>query len=31
MIVDIHAHCCPEPYMKELRRIGAGEEGGSGN
>lgn len=30
MIVDVHAHCYPESYVKELRRIGAGEEGGIG-
>ena len=30
MIIDVHAHCYPKPYLKELQRIGAGEEGGIG-
>lgn len=30
MIVDVHAHCYPKPYIEELRKIGAGEEGGIG-
>jgi len=30
MIVDVHAHCYPIPYIKELKRIGAGDEGGIG-
>lgn len=29
-IVDVHAHCYPPSYLKELRRIGIGEEGGIG-
>ena len=27
MRVDVHAHCYPKPYMKELNKIGVGEEG----
>jgi len=30
MKVDVHAHCYPDFYVKELQRIGAGEEGGIG-
>lgn len=30
MKVDVHAHCYPEAYMKELRKIGIGESGGFG-
>lgn len=30
MIVDVHAHCYPKPYIKELKRIGIDEEGGIG-
>lgn len=28
MIVDVHAHCYPKPYVEELKNIGAGDEGG---
>jgi predicted TIM-barrel fold metal-dependent hydrolase len=27
MIVDVHAHCYPKPYIEELKRIGGGDEG----
>lgn len=30
MKVDVHAHCYPDFYLKELQKIGAGEEGGIG-
>ncbi len=30
MIVDVHAHCYPMSYLKELKRIGEGDEGGIG-
>ena len=30
MIVDVHAHCYPEPYLKELKRLGIDEGGGVG-
>lgn len=30
MIVDVHAHCYPEQYIEELKKIGAGDEGGIG-
>ncbi len=30
MKVDVHAHCYPKPYIEELKRIGAGQEGGIG-
>lgn len=26
MIVDVHAHYFPKPYIEELKKIGAGEE-----
>jgi len=28
--VDVHAHCYPRFYMKELSKIGAGDEAGVG-
>ncbi|MFH1490319.1 MAG: amidohydrolase family protein, partial [Pseudomonadota bacterium] len=28
MKVDVHAHCYPEPYVKELKKYGAGDDGG---
>lgn len=28
MIIDVHAHCYPEPYINELKKIGKGVEGG---
>lgn len=30
MKIDLHAHCYPGPYMKELKRIGVPDEGGIG-
>lgn len=30
MRVDVHAHCYPSAYMKELKKIGVSEEGGIG-
>lgn len=30
MRVDVHAHCYPKPYMKEIEKIGIGGEGGVG-
>ena len=28
MRVDLHAHYYPEPYVEELKKAGAGDEGG---
>lgn len=28
MIIDVHAHCYPEPYVRELKKSGAGDDGG---
>ena len=28
MRVDVHAHCYPEPYVEELKKAGAGDDGG---
>jgi predicted TIM-barrel fold metal-dependent hydrolase len=30
MRVDVHAHCYPEQYVEELKRLGAGDQGGIG-
>jgi len=30
MRVDVHAHCYPVQYIEELKRMGAGDEGGIG-
>ncbi len=30
MIVDVHAHCYPKPYVDALRKMGKDDEGGIG-
>lgn len=30
MIVDVHTHCYPKPYLNELRKMGKGDKGGIG-
>jgi len=30
MIIDVHAHCYPGPYVRELKKFGTGEDGGIG-
>jgi predicted TIM-barrel fold metal-dependent hydrolase len=30
VVIDVHAHCYPKPYVEELRKSGRGTEGGIG-